>query len=219
MRTRLYILFSILLLDMPARAEHSKINALNLQIGFAGLVPAFLFQTFVHERTHAAIAKSQGAKIIELSFYPVRKNGEFYFGLTTAEWPKEPTDKQAAHFYISPAITSIIIFSATEATFALGGIDHSSCLSAVIFLVGELAPWIDFTHMILLSKDISRFEEKTGVPMPITRSVGIGISFFGGYLMLNRAKKIFWRHTKKTALRRIKLTPFSDIGASVTMEF
>lgn len=219
MKTKLYILFCVPLLSAPVRAENLKINSDNLRIGLIGFIPAFLFQAFVHERTHAAIAKSQGAKIVEFSFYPVRKEREFYFGLTTAEWPKEPTDRQAAYFYIAPAITNLIVFSATETAFALDGIDCASYLAPVIFLVGELGPWVDFTRRIIVSNDISQFEMKSGVPPLITRSVGMAASFLGGYLLIKRAKKIFWRPAKKTAVRRVKLTPFSDIGASITMEF
>lgn len=218
----------LLLLPLGARAEKLELNMRNLDIGAMALVPAHFLRMFIHEQSHAAVARSYGASITKFVIWPEKIDGKIVLGYTEyIDFGRRsdiiPTDRQLALIAIAPVISDLIIFSATETAFALDGISYDSYLAPLIFLVGEVMPWIDFVQTAIISSDIREFEKRTGWSPTIIRSAGVVIAFAGGYLLVRRAGKIFLKprgqKIKQKVRRGIALMPFADVGASISIQF
>jgi hypothetical protein len=182
---------------------------------------SFVFLSNIRPRKNARgfchVARGMGAQDRHLA---EKKDGHLLLGYTITRWNGKPTDIQRAVFYISPAITDIIIFSATEAAFALGAFSNDSWLTPIIFVGGELAPLIDFAAKFIKSTDIEKFEKVTGIHPAITRSIGGAVALAGAYLTIRRAKKIFLKTPNlKKENRLVSIAPFADVGAALIVQF
>lgn len=202
-RKILIVVAAFLLLPASARAEETeakKINWQNIKLGIFLLLPAHFLETAIHEGSHAIAAKASGGNVTEFNILPSNDDGHFYMGYTKISWPHPPTNKERALVLVSPKIANIFLFSASEIIFRTGIIDNSSQSAVVLFIFGELAPWVDFTAGIIHSTDMTRFESATGLRASFTRTIGAMISFAGFYFLFERAKKVFltsWREREK----------------------
>ena len=94
------------------------------------------------------------------------------------------------------------MFSLTEAAFRTGIMDGSPRMATIVFVFGELAPWVDFTVGIIRPVDMNAFENATGLRPSFTRTIGATISFVGLYFLIERARKIFMAPRREKASER-----------------
>lgn len=228
---KIIICLIVILYSATAEGETKEklpyLNYTNIKIALATLFPAYWLHITIHEGTHALTALSYGARIKEFIVWPhsrmIDGKNELSLGRISYTWRTRVTNSERAMVHISPLITNAVLFSASEVLFATDIITSDSYLAPIIFVVGELYPWIDFTKTVLFSRDIEYFEGYSSLPPAAVRITGGIAAALGACALVYRAIQIFGKKRKKEKKdSRVLFHPIIDkdyMGGSAIMRF
>lgn len=100
-------------------------------------IPGFLFQTFLHEASHAVVALRHGLAITSFKFWPHRVDGErFFFGRVTYRHPglDVSTDTERALRSGAPLISGSFMLAALSMIKLLAGPELDQSTNTVLLI-------------------------------------------------------------------------------------
>ena len=179
-----------------ARADDGDRDSGKLVLaGAAMAVPTYLLGVIWHEGTHALVARSLGAEVLELRLYPSVYRGHFYFGLT--RWTSDLTCPEKAFTWIAPKLTDVLIlgtYGLLLATDALPENDYGEMAFAVV----ATGAWVDLAKDVFTvnpGNDLMRVHALYGnttewqrLPWRLLQA---GVSAAGAYLLVRGYQDIF----------------------------
>jgi hypothetical protein len=125
----------------PARAEDPSDTEL-LLAGAGMALPTYVLGVMWHEGTHAAVAASFGAEILELRLYPSVYQGHFYFGLT--RWTGFMSRGETAFTLVAPKLTDVVLLGSYSLLVAFDGLPENDYGSLALTVLATGA-WVDFS--------------------------------------------------------------------------
>tara|TARA_B100000315_G_scaffold258956_1_gene312936 strand:+ start:1500 stop:2192 length:693 start_codon:yes stop_codon:yes gene_type:complete len=227
--TTLFFIFLVLLVPAVGKAytNETEWNSKNIKIALATIPLAYMSEIMLHEGSHALTGTIYGLELERISFFPdyVDLGGgkkKFYLGHVKFKDRHLASPAESAHISMAPYIMHAILFSTSEVLFETGVVPHDSYVAPILFMMGEVAPWVSFTKSVIKSADFENFEESTGVHPGITRSVGVMISIVGACLIVRRGMKIFRKpaiRPKKSFLKIMPALGRGQAGLALQLNF
>ncbi len=135
----------------------------HLLLAGAGMaIPVYFLGVAWHEGTHAVVAKSFGAEILELRLLPGMYEGHFYFGLT--RWQGHLTLRERAFTLIAPKLVDLVLLGGYSAIVLADGLPENEygSLALTVFATGA---WVDFSKDLFSwnpTNDVVRFHQLQG---------------------------------------------------------
>jgi hypothetical protein len=129
----------------PRRALADDGDASTGALLFAGAgmaIPTYVLGVMWHEGTHALVASSLGADLLELRLYPSMYRGHFYFGLT--RWTGNLDCPEKAFVLLAPKLTDLILLGGYSLVVAAGGLPEND-YGALALTVLATGAWVDFS--------------------------------------------------------------------------
>jgi hypothetical protein len=132
--------------DMPQSAAWKRI------VIAGSLIPiAFMWQTLLHEGSHALMATASGSSITEFKPYPHIVNRKLYFGRTETDGTMGKGTYTI--FLLTPYIMDVLVFSATDMLLSYGAVKQKGNAESILYLFGMLAPLVDFAFGFVAGSD------------------------------------------------------------------
>jgi hypothetical protein len=146
MRAVLIVPLTLLLCTSAPRRAHAEGGEAStgaLLLAGAGMaIPTYALGVMWHEGTHALVASSLGAELLELRLYPSMYRGHFYFGLT--RWTGNLSCPEKAFTLLAPKLTDLVLLGAYSVVVAADGLPGND-YGALALTVLATGAWVDFT--------------------------------------------------------------------------
>jgi hypothetical protein len=146
MRAVLMVPLTLLLLTTAPRRAHADDGDAStgaLLLAGAGMaIPTYALGVIWHEGTHALVASSLGAEVLELRLYPSMYRGHFYFGLT--RWTGDLGCGEKAFTLLAPKLTDLLLLGGYSIVVAADGLPEND-YGALALTVLATGAWVDFT--------------------------------------------------------------------------
>lgn len=163
--------------------------------GAAMAVPTYFLGVAWHEGTHALVARSFGAEIVELRLLPGTRDGHFYFGYT--RWRGRLSRAETAFVLFAPKLTDLAILGGYTALWGAGALpDHD--YGALALTVLATGAWVDFSKDIFswnVANDLVKIHNLYGRRsewrrLPY-RLLHLGVSLAAAYVLYRSYDEIF----------------------------
>lgn len=210
--TAMMMVFFVLLTASEASAaeketelEFDKVKLWNL----AGLPAYFFLENFLHESSHALMAKSLGEEIRSFKPYPHRsEDGVFLMGgfVTSVD---HISKRDISLVSLAPYMTDTVIFVSTDLLLSYNVVEPRSVEGLIVYSVGMLAPFIDLVynaHGFGGYNDFVIFSKAAGVNRFATLAVTEGVVMVAAMRLVMQGFEVF---SKKTELAKKSVKPSS----------
>lgn len=229
--TAMMVVLSVLLAASVAGAAEKE-TELELDTvklwNLAGLPAYFFLENFLHESSHALVAKSLGEDIDSFKPYPHRsEDGVFLLGgfVTSADHISKRDTSLVA---IAPYLTDTALFVSTDLFLSYNVVEPKSAGGLILYSVGMLAPFIDLVynaHGFGSHNDFVIFSKAAGVNRFATLAVTEGVVMVAALRLVMQGFEVFSKDPEpakkpiKPAL--VSITPvlghgMTGLGASFT---
>jgi len=183
------ILVLILTFSTSAMAD---VNKKNLGIAL-GLVPvAFFHETLHHELAHmtTSFAVVPGLKVGKFAPYPCSIEGKFHFGYYYYNYPDNIRLGDNTHVAISiaPYALGTTAFVVSDILMSTGVVKTDRSSGAVLYVLGMLAPFVDFAVGFFGRSDWKEIREKSGYAFDAVGAVLIAV---GAYRLVKHGVDVF----------------------------
>jgi hypothetical protein len=180
----------------PGRAHARELTDRDLVLtGFGMSVPAFFVGVTLHEGTHALLAHSFGAEIVEIRLTPGFYEGRFYFGLT--RWKGQLTRGERTITLLGPKGVDLVIMGGFTAMWLTDSLPASD-LGTLALTVLATGSWVDFTKDVFSRNpgndtvQVYRLYGKKSEWQRLPyRLAQVGLSAAGGYFIARSYQDLF----------------------------